>query len=152
MKDNKYRVVIDTNIFIYGWFGDHPACDKILDLVDNREIQLLFSQETIGELVYITKNFAQHNLQSSSDQIAALQLIMILFHHGLSVNTLYVDSPSLHDPQDEKFLKCALKGKADFLITDDFKHGMKDIGSIKIVSSDEFIRIYECSRFNHVVS
>ncbi len=145
MVRNKIKVVVDTNIFIYGWFGDNPYCGEILDLIDNRDIQLLFSQDTIGELVYITKNFARYNLHKVEEKIAALQAIMILFYYGTSVNTLDTECPSLNDPQDEKFLKCAIKGEADYLITDDFKHGMKDVSNIKIVSSEEFINLFEPS-------
>lgn len=145
MVKSKPKVVVDTNIFIYGWFGDNTYCDKILDMIDNRDIQLLFSQDTIGELVYITKNFARYNLHKTEEKIAALQAIMILFYYGASVNTLGTKCPSLNDPQDEKFLKCAIKGEADYLITDDFKHGMKNIGTIKIVSSEEFIKLFDPS-------
>lgn len=142
MVRNRAKVVVDTNIFIYGWFEDNPSCDKILDMIDNRDIQLFFSQDTIGELVYITKNFARYNLRKTEEKIAALQAIMILFYYGTSVNTLDTECPKLNDPQDEKFLKCAIKGEADYLITDDFKHGMQDFGTTKIVSSEEFVNLF----------
>ncbi len=41
------------------------------------------------------------------------------------------------------FLKCAIKGEAEYLITNDFKHGMQDYKNIIIVSSKEFITLYE---------
>lgn len=147
---NKLKVVIDTNIFMYGWFGDNESCDKILDLVDNRKLQLLFAQDTIGELVYITKNFAKYNLKDDADRLNALQAIMILFHHGTSVNTMKTDCEKSKDEYDDMFLKCAIKGEADYLISDDLESGMhsnkkiEEFG-IKVVTSDEFIKLYEAS-------
>lgn len=71
-----------------------------------------------------------------------------LFYNSLSLNTKDVKCPSIKDKSDEMFLKCAIKGKADYLITDDGEHGMhaneeiKKLG-IKVVKSTEFIEIYE---------
>jgi len=49
---NKPKVVIDTNIFIDGLFSykeiDNEYCIKVIDLIDNRKILLLFAQDTIG--------------------------------------------------------------------------------------------------------
>ena len=143
---NKLKVVIDTNIFIYGWFSDNIYCDKILSLIDDRKLQLLFAQDTIGELVYITKNFARHNLKTNEEKIAALNIIMVLFYYATSVNTSNMQCSFSKDNTDAMFLKCAIKGEADYFITDDFKHGMHDndkIIDIQVISSEEFIRIYE---------
>lgn len=143
---NKLKVVLNTNIFIYGWFADNIYCDKILELVDDRKLQLLFAQDTIGELVYITKNFVRHNLGTHEEKIAALNIIMELFYYATSVNTLNMQCSLSKDTSDDMFLKCAIKGEADYFITDDFKHGMHDneqIKNVKVVSSEEFTKIYE---------
>lgn len=140
---NRIKVVIDTNIFIQGWFSNNVYCEQILQLIDDRKLQLLFAQDTIGELVYITKNFARHNFKKIEDRIIALQTIMILFYYGTSVNTVDVDCEKSNDKYDDMFLKCAIKGEADYLITDDFKHGMHDKELIiKVVGSEEFINTY----------
>lgn len=144
---NKLKVVIDTNVFIYGWFGDNEFCDKILDLIDNRKLQLLFAQDTIGELIYVTKNFVRHNLKNVSDRLNALQAITVLFYYGTSVNTMKTDYQKSSDSYDDMFLKCAIQGEADYLISDDIESGMhsndiKKLG-VKVVTSEEFIKIYE---------
>ncbi|WP_066190712.1 PIN domain-containing protein [Gracilibacillus timonensis] len=58
------KIVIDTNIFIDAWFDNDYACQEIMQPIYDRRILLLFSQETIGELIYITKNFARHTFHS----------------------------------------------------------------------------------------
>jgi predicted nucleic acid-binding protein len=112
-------------------------------------LQLLFAQDTIGELIYVTKNFVRHNLKNISDRLNALQLITVLFYYGTSVNTMKTDYQKSNDQYDDMFLKCAIQGEADYLITDDIESGMhtndiKKLG-VKVVTSEEFIKIYEKS-------
>lgn len=55
MKRNNIKAVMDTNIFIADWFEESEECEKLLELVKNRKIRLLFEQDTIGELIYLVK-------------------------------------------------------------------------------------------------
>jgi len=141
---NKPKVVVDTNIFIKGWFFDDISSTiTIMDLIDKRKIQLLFSQETIGELVYVMKNFVRHNIEDKNEQVEMLKDLMILFYYGTSVNTSEVNVVPLNDKYDEMFLKCAIKGCADYLVSNDFRSGLHQFEDIRVLSSDEFIKTYE---------
>ena len=143
---NKLKVVLDTNIFIKAWFSseDNNVCSKIMDLIDDRKIQLLFAQDTIGELVYLVKNFARHNITDVNDRLAMLHGIMELFYYCTSVNTMNTSCPNIFDKYDEMFLKCAIEGNADYLVSDDFKSGMHVVDNINftVVSSDKFIELF----------
>lgn len=141
---NKPKVVIDTNIFIRSWFDDYKSCDKILTLIDDRKLKLLFSQDTIGELVYVTKNFARYNISNIQDRVQVLQSIMELFYYGISINTLNSEHAKLNDIYDDMFLECAIEGDADYLISDDFKSGMHYVDglNLKVLSSEEFIQVF----------
>ena len=46
MKRNNIKAVMDTNIFIADWFEESEECEKLLELVKNRKIRLLFEQDT----------------------------------------------------------------------------------------------------------
>lgn len=146
---NKLKVVIDTNIFMYGWFSENKTfCTDIMELVEAQKLHLLFAQDTIGELMYISKNFARFHIDEEDERILLLQNIAELFHHSTSVNTVGTKSVELHDDNDNMFLKCAVKGQADYLISDDFKSGLHDDSiltdsGIKVVSSEEFIKIFK---------
>lgn len=140
---SRLKVVIDTNIFINSWFFNDQHSNKIIDLIDNRKLQLLFAQDTIGELIYIVKNFARHHIDDANDRILMLHNVAELFYYSTSVNTSNVEFIGSNDPYDDMFLKCAIKGEADYFISDDFKHGMHNNEDIKVVSSEEFINIYE---------
>jgi predicted nucleic acid-binding protein len=66
---SKTKVVLDTNVVIDGLFQISESCSKILDYVDSGEIQLYFSQDTIGELIYIVKNFAANHINEERDRL-----------------------------------------------------------------------------------
>jgi predicted nucleic acid-binding protein len=46
---------------------------------------------------------------------------------------------------DDMFVKCAVKGEADYLITDDIKSGMHVISHdhLMVITSKEFVHTYE---------
>lgn len=139
---NKPKVVIDTNIFINGWFFDNDSAIKVLNLIDKRKLQLLFGQDTIGELFYVTKNFARKHIKETRDVIKFLNGIIPLFYYSTSVNTMEVKCPTTKDKYDNMFIRCAVQGKADYLVTDDFKSGMHKIKGLdfKVLSSRDFVK------------
>ena len=142
---NKIKVVIDTNIFINGWYTEDNYCNKIMEMINNRQLQLFFSQDTIGELVYIAKGFARRYYENKSDAINDLKDIMVLFYYGTTVNTRNTKSPEINDKYDDIFLKCAIEGDVDYLISDDLNSGMHDINKFgfKVLNSKDFCDIME---------
>jgi putative PIN family toxin of toxin-antitoxin system len=140
---NKLKVVIDTNVFLRGWFSEeYPSAIQVMDLIDNRKLYLMFSQNTIGELVYMIKNFVRYNIDDVNTRLSILNGIMREFYYGTSVNTMNADEVNIKDKYDDIFVQCAIEGRADYLISDDFNSGMHDLEEIKCVSSKEFIDIY----------
>lgn len=121
----KIRAVIDTNIFINSWFSNkYFFCDAVMDLVNNNKITLLFSQETIGELFYVIKNAVAFLIDDKHERYDYLHDLSDIFLDAISVNTLETECPALNDVFDEMFLKTAIKGEADFLVSNDFRSGI----------------------------
>ena len=145
MKKNNISAVLDTNIFINAWFKDEEASDKILTLVKNRNIRLQFAQDTIGELVYLTKNFARYNISDESLRIAVLNNVMKLFYYSNSVNTMNTSIKATKDKYDDMFLKCATESSSEYLITDDIKSGLleRSSNSLIVTTSVDFVEKYE---------
>ncbi|WP_445614328.1 PIN domain-containing protein [Geobacillus sp. YF-1] len=108
-------------------------------------MRLLFAQDTIGELIYLVKNFARYNIDNVSERILLLKWIAELFYYSLSVNTMNVEIEKSNDEYDDMFLKCAIEGKADYLITDDLKHGLheREFDHLKVYTSKDFVKQYE---------
>jgi len=142
----KIKVVIDTGVFIDSWFSNkYFYCDTVMDLVNNNEIQLLFSQETTGELFYVIKNIVSHIFDDKKERQEYLYNLSDIFLDAISVNTLETECPELNDKFDEMFLKTAIKGEADFIISNDFRSGIHntEISGIKIASAKDFVSLYE---------
>lgn len=140
----KLRVVVDTNIFIKSWFKDIESCNQVLDLVEKNKIKLVFSQETIGELMYISKKYAIKNMSSNTPRIELLKTIAEIFYIADTVDTRKIKTPRIKDKTDVMFLKCAIAGNTDFIISDDFKSGLHRVAGIKtkVISSSAFIKNY----------
>ena len=66
------------------------------------------------------------------------------FYYSTSVNTINTITPEINDKYDDMFLKCAIEGNADYLVSDDFNSGMHVVENIgfKVVSSDKFIELF----------
>ena len=147
MRYKPPKIVLDTNIFINGLFSSEEDNEyiKIMNMVDNKQIYLLFSQDTIGELVYVAKNFARHNISNIHDRVSLLQYLIELFYFSKSVNTSHTISPEINDKYDDMFLKCAIEGNADYLISDDLKSGMHDVDKLgfKVMSAKDFCEMIE---------
>lgn len=142
------KTVIDTNVFLYSLSDEHEsACVQIANLIDEKRLDVLFSQDTFGELIYMVKHWSRKNLDNKIDRLELLHDFVDLFYNSLSLNTTKISCPEIIDKSDEMFFKIALKGNADYLISDDEESGMhssdeiKKLG-IKVVKSTEFIKIY----------
>ena len=146
---NRLKIVVDTNIFIDGLLSfeeeNNKYCVKIINMINSKQFYLLFSQDTIGELVYVAKNFARHNISNIYDRVSLLQYLIELFYFSKSVNTSHTISPEINDKYDDMFLKCAIEGQADYLISDDFKSGMHSIDELgfKVMNARGFCKMIE---------
>lgn len=107
------RVVIDTNVFISSFFGGNPR--KVIDLWAREHITLCFSREIIREYIEVMERLGLQEDEGLSE-------ILSLFARGF--HCLFTTKmPALKivedDPDDDKFIECAVALKADFVVTGD---------------------------------
>lgn len=146
---NKPKLVVDTNVFIDGLLDEKESSKQIMELFESIKITLLFSQDTIGELVYVSKIMSKKAIRDSMEtRMKFLNYIMYIFYHSKSVNTVDTDEKinlKCNDDRDDMFLECAYFGKADYLVTDDIKSGLHsiDLEGITILTSEQFIKLYQ---------
>jgi len=132
------RVVIDTNVFVSSFFGGTPR--KIIDLWKNGDITLCLSRDILDEYVKVLQRIG---LQDESE----LKELLSLFARGF--NTLFtIKTPKIRvvkdDPDDDKFIECALALKAKVIVTGD--KSIKALGEymgIKILTPQEFLKDYK---------
>lgn len=140
------NVVFDTNVFIDGLIGFREDCEQIIDLFNKRIYRTLFSQDTIGELIYVSKNIANHEFDDKSLKINFLHSINDMFFFSKSINTLDVkfNLPIYcNDKFDDMFLECAVAGEADYLVTNDEKSGLLEIVHypFRVITSYDFLEM-----------
>ncbi|MEK6933283.1 MAG: putative toxin-antitoxin system toxin component, PIN family [Nanoarchaeota archaeon] len=131
------RVVLDTNVFISGIFWSGNYCSQLIDKWKNKEIELVSSLETVGELVETLRNFRISMSKSMIEEWKNLLISnSILIQSSTKIDVIK------EDPEDNKFLETAIDGKADFIVSQD-NHllNLKEYQGIKIVKPEEAINL-----------
>ena len=128
----KTRVVLDTNVLVAAHFNPGSASNKILDLCQRKKLVLVLTSHILKEFSLILHNIsARKSFRKRMDKIIS-QAILIKRAPRVNVVT--------EDPEDNKFLSCALAGKVDYIITSD-RHllVLRKFREIKIVKPVQFL-------------
>ena len=131
------KTVVDTNVFISSFFGGNPR--KIINLWKSGEILLCLSGPVIDEYVAV---LTRMELQNEKE----LEELLSLFAKGF--HTLYTaKTPKLNivekDPDDNKFIECAVALKSEYIISGDKAlQEVKDYMGIKIYNPKQFLDYY----------
>jgi uncharacterized protein len=134
------RAVYDTNIIVSGLLNPEGIPSILLDLATQGYIRLFLSEEILKEYEEVlmrpkfgfssrlVKRFLR-KLQAKGKVVRPKTTVKIL-----------------KDPADNKFLECALSGRAKYLVTGNTRHfPFRDFQGIKIVSPREFWEAYKNS-------
>jgi putative PIN family toxin of toxin-antitoxin system len=133
----RQKVVIDTNVFIsaFGW-GGKPY--KIMELLEKGRVRNCLSEEILAELI---KSLAYPKLQFSP----TVQANIIEF--VLAYSDIYAIKEHLNitpDPDDNKFIECALSAEAKVIITGDKSLlSLQKFRKIKIISPEDFLQSFK---------
>lgn len=116
-SSKKYKVIVDTNVFISGiLFGGNA--EKILNLIKDLKIVLLVSPEIEAEYLQKFQKFEIDRTEFED-----------LFYVLEFKTERFLPTKKVHicrDKKDNKFLELAEEAKADFIVTGD-----KDLLSLK---------------------
>jgi putative PIN family toxin of toxin-antitoxin system len=128
------RVVVDTNVFISSFFGGNPR--KIIDLWKSGQIVLCLSRPIVDEYVEVLRRMGLQNERE-------LEELLSLFAHGFHV-LFTAKTPNLtiieKDPDDNKFIECAVALNSKSIISGDKAlQEIKDYMGIKIHSPKQFL-------------
>ena len=128
------KVVVDTNVFISSFFGGNPR--KIVDLWKSGQVTLCLSRPIIDEYVAVLQRLGLENEPELNE-------LLTLLAYGFQV-LFSAKTPKLHvvqeDPDDDKFIECAVALKAGFVISGDKAlTAIQDYMGIRIVTPREFL-------------
>jgi len=131
------KVVIDTNIFVSSFFGGNPR--KIIDLWKNGNINLCLSKDILDEYIGVLQRIGLKDVNE-------IEELLSLFAKGLNI-LFTTKTPKIKavkdDPEDDKFIECAVGLKAEVIITGDKAlRAMNEYAGIKILTPQQFLKYY----------
>ena len=132
------KVVIDTNVFISSFFGGNPR--KIIDLWKKEKLTLCLSKDVLDEYIDVLQRVG---LKDENE----IEELLSLFAKGFNI-LFTTKTPKIKavkdDPDDDKFVECAVALKAELIITGD--KALKAVGEytgIKILTPQQFLKTYK---------
>jgi len=111
---NKPRIVLDTNVFMISILPRHKYWWIFESIIEDR-YTLLVSNEILTE--YLEKCSEKYGDTLSNEKLDFL----LEFPNVINVNPYYKWNLLQQDPDDNKFVDCAVSGRADYLVSHD-KH------------------------------
>ena len=131
------RVVIDTNIFVSSFFGGNPR--KIIQHWKDGNVTLCLSMEILDEYIEVLKRLGL-------DEEDEFEELISLFAKGFNI-IFTTKTPKINivnDPDDDKFIECAVALKAKVVISGD--KALTAIGEymgIEIVTPHQFTKDFK---------
>ncbi len=132
------KVVIDTNVFVSSFFGGNPR--RIIDYWFSGKLILCVSRPILKEYFDVLGRF-------QFDREDLFRRLMTSFKKNL--NTIFVDTPKEQnwieaDPEDNKFIACAISLHAEYIVSGDpHLKGAGRIEGVEIVSPREMLNLLE---------
>ena len=136
MLIEKRSVVLDTNVVISAFISPLGAPAKVFELFLNEAIINYTSEEIIEELtkvIYrqkIVGHIAGRDKQFMLDNFKELSLI---------IKPSLKEKVIIDDPDDDKFINCALTSKSNIVSGDSHLLRLKSYKGVKIMSAKEFL-------------
>lgn len=113
------KVVIDTNVFVSGIFFSGPP-SRILKAWQDDRIQIVITEEIIEEYQRVLESLAA-KLQEDIDIPRMMELLLV---EAELAPTYSFNELVCEDPDDDKFLACAMAAKCKYIVSGD-KHLLK---------------------------
>jgi len=140
------RIVIDTNVYISAIFwGGKPR--EVLELGRSGRISIFTSSEIHAEIEMKLKT----KFRIEENEVAQILLDYAMF--TLPIKPLHRVTVIEADPDDDKFIECAVAAKAGYIVSGD-KHllNLKNYQGIQIMKASLFqpkhIKVLLLSRFD----
>lgn len=132
------RAVVDTNVIISGslWEG-RPA--EVMRQIETGRVEMYLSADILEEIEEVLEQEKLEGPIARSGQ--SVNMVMNKIYSMASIVNPKVKVRRVkEDPDDNKFLECAVECKADYIISGD-KHllDLGEHGGIKIVLASQFL-------------
>jgi len=128
------KVSLDTNLFIASYWNKHSASSKILRSVIKGNLKFVYTNPIKNETLFV--------LNKIKAKKEYMDYVEEIFSKGILLYPKRHISVIKDDPEDDKYIDCAVSGKADFIISND-KHLFKlaRYGHTRILKPSDFIKL-----------
>lgn len=132
------RVVLDTNVLISALLF-RGGLSKIVGLWQKGKIIPVISKETFSELLTVLEYPKFSLTQEEIDPIIKYEILPYF-----EIVEVVKDAKGIsRDPEDDKFISCAISGSADYIVSGDKDlFDLKQYKSIKIIKASDFLKMY----------
>ncbi len=133
------HIVLDTNVLVSGLLNPNGAPGRILDLILDGKIQLLYDDRILGEYQEV---LLRPELSIQPGHVQAILSYFRLAGKRVSAMPLFIDS--LPDQDDLPFIEVAMTGEAEAIVTGNRKHFVAVPSvEVKIYSPQEFLKLIQ---------
>jgi len=115
------RAVLDTNIVVRGHINARGKPSAVLDAFYERRFIWITSPAILAEIEEVLRR-SEVTARTRLSAAEVSQFIQLLWLETEVVPGLYDVAGTCSDPDDDKFLACAVEGRADFIVTADRSH------------------------------
>ena len=131
-----FKVVYDTNVVVSGFLSNRGIPALFLDLAFNKRVSLFLSAEIFDEYERVLRRpiFRIQPRQRES----VLRQLRSLAHWTEPCERV----EAARDPDDNRFLECALAGEVEFVVTGNLRHFPRTFRGIRVLSPRQFFEIY----------
>lgn len=141
------KVVPDTNVLVNAFLSSKGSPAQVLEALRQERFELVGSAAVFAEYQEVLSYGKVQALHQMSDAkitevINALKSSAILVESSLALAGI------LRDPDDTKFLECAVIGRALYIVSQDLDLlSVKEYQEIQIVSPGLFLKILKAGRY-----
>jgi putative PIN family toxin of toxin-antitoxin system len=130
------KVVIDTNIYISAIFWNGKP-REVIDLGRDGKIIIFTSVDIENEIARKLKT----KFKLAEEDVNQILLDFSAFTLPVKINKQLIVVQD--DPDDNKFIECALECKADYIVSGD-RHllNLKEYEGMKIINASEFLKVF----------
>jgi len=140
------KAVVDTNVLVSGLFVQSGSIAVLMKLWAERGFHLITSEAILLEL-YCTLHKLTIQRHFNPSEEAIMEYLKTIRKTAIITQGLYQTDRVKKDPSDNKFLACAIEGKADYIVSGD-KHlkEIKQFHGVQIVDARDFIESIQRKR------
>jgi len=127
------RIVLDTNVLISGiYFNGLPG--KVLQAWRDKRFQLVVSTEILEEYLTVAQRLAERYTNIEYEEILGL-----IIENSEIIQATKLPEPVSEDPDDDKFLACALVSNTSIIVSGDSDLlTVSGYADIRVLSPKEF--------------